>query len=459
MSSLKLFVSHSSRLDDVAQDQFDEDHNWNLLSGTCEKLKQVYGDRIEILVDQDERGLYSSCDWEQRLNEWLAECHAAVILFSKRAHETSDWVKKEATILSWRREVEENFKLIPVLLQGQTGVKDLEKDIWSILHIEKSQCRQSAATCDDIVSAVTTALGEPDVLACKFPQTPFEKLASHVSALLSQDTKAQILEDIWNGLSDNGLKPACHPNNRERFATALSRYLIRDGERCLDIFLSVMDKLRPNPDEEKSEELLKIVRSLWVDAKAAAVIPSSLKQESIVAMSGWLLFHPEPDLKTKHYTIDRYIDRAWPDTDCIKVIPVTSADTEEIKKEIRYSCRMNAMPYPPDVIDQKIAEKKFQLIIFLDAKEENGGIPDPRQLKALAELRATTYPKLIIILAVGARLPQSLEDIALPINGDTGYKQIIIPVIPPLNDAVELEQFSKEQDVKELLNRKYGNRS
>ncbi len=136
MSKLKLFISHSSRLDDIDHDHPDDDYNWRLLRNTCKAIRDYYGDRVEVLVDQD--GLIPGKDWEQRLNEWLAECNKAIILFSRRAIEESNWVAKEATILSWRREIDADFELIPVLLDGETTPEDLQKDFFGILRIGDS---------------------------------------------------------------------------------------------------------------------------------------------------------------------------------------------------------------------------------------------------------------------------------------------------------------------------------
>ena len=49
MSALKLFVSHSSRLDDVEHKHPDQDHNWRLLGETCKAIKDTYGARVEVL--------------------------------------------------------------------------------------------------------------------------------------------------------------------------------------------------------------------------------------------------------------------------------------------------------------------------------------------------------------------------------------------------------------------------
>ena len=50
MTALKLFVSHSSRLDDVEHQYTHNDHNWELLDDTCHAIHDYYGDRVEVLV-------------------------------------------------------------------------------------------------------------------------------------------------------------------------------------------------------------------------------------------------------------------------------------------------------------------------------------------------------------------------------------------------------------------------
>ncbi len=86
----KLFVSHSSRLDDVEHKYTSQDHNWRLLEDTCGAIRRYYGASVRVLVDQD--GLVPGADWNRQLDLWMAECHVALILFSKRAVEKSDCV-------------------------------------------------------------------------------------------------------------------------------------------------------------------------------------------------------------------------------------------------------------------------------------------------------------------------------------------------------------------------------
>jgi hypothetical protein len=71
MSALKLFISHSSRLDDIDHKYTSKDRNWNLLNNTVKAIKKRYADRLDILVDKD--GLIPGDKWEHKLNLWLAD--------------------------------------------------------------------------------------------------------------------------------------------------------------------------------------------------------------------------------------------------------------------------------------------------------------------------------------------------------------------------------------------------
>ncbi|MCK5667393.1 MAG: hypothetical protein KAI17_28090, partial [Thiotrichaceae bacterium] len=58
MGELKLFISHSSRLDEIEPSNDPaENPNLKLLLDVIALIKQEYGDTIEILVDKDEHGL------------------------------------------------------------------------------------------------------------------------------------------------------------------------------------------------------------------------------------------------------------------------------------------------------------------------------------------------------------------------------------------------------------------
>src|SRR4051812_11505565 len=62
----------------------------------------------DVLVDFTE--LQPGVNWPRHLHEWMARCHAAVILLTPDAA-ASNWVLKEATILTWRLSIDSGFQL------------------------------------------------------------------------------------------------------------------------------------------------------------------------------------------------------------------------------------------------------------------------------------------------------------------------------------------------------------
>lgn len=435
MPALKLFVSHSSRLDDVDAGGLPAQHNWDLLKATCDKLEAHYGDRIEILVDLD---LRTADAWEHRLDEWLAECHAAIILFSKRAIESSNWVKKEATILSWRREFDAGFKLIPVMLDQQATPDDLVRDYFRTLRIDASQCVRNAACADDILKGVKQALGEPESL---IGPTPFDALVDSVEKIIAKDVEAATLQAAWNRVSDAPAPHTGQPDSIKRYAQGLARHLLRDGPLALERFLDVLDGLRPQPTRERAEELLKYLRALWVDARAAGCLPAAKLHGEFLALNGELVACAEPQLNTQCFTLERYMERAWPGTDQFKVIPLSKAENlDAVRNELRAKFRPNAASMPPQRIDDAIARDKRHIIILFPAPE--GDFPDARLLQDLETLK-TPYPRLICVFATGA---------TLPVDTPEGVRAIV----PRLEADTEWAQFDKEIEARELIDRKYG---
>ncbi len=446
MGRLKLFVSHSSRLDDMDQEHLSRDHNWKLLADTCALLRQEYGKSIEILVDQDPHGLYPGCDWEYRLNEWLAECHAAIILFSKRALTLSNWVKKEATILSWRHELDPNFTLIPVLLDGQVEPADLEKDLFGALRINTGQCVERAANATDIVEGIKdSAIGPPSALRTTTALTPFDKIERAVSKLLADSADAQILREVWEGLGDSNHKPEWQPSEAGRFSQALARYILRDGDKCLTAFQRVLGNVDIAPDLQHAESLLKRIRSLWVKAEIAGQIPHVIGWKKCLAVNGGLLTFSDDILRTKHFTLDRLIERAWPETDLVEVVTLAEpAGPEAVKDKIRERFNPSRAPIPITLIDRKIKERDGDLIVYMPASEEDGGIPDHRMLGELNRLaNDPTFQRIIIIVGTGPSLPE------------TSGKEIAM-IDPALNVEKEYMQYLSEIEARKLLDRKYG---
>lgn len=436
MPALKLFISHSCRLRPADVDDDEATANWQLLQATCTELATAYGDRVEILVDYD--GLQPSDDWERRLNEWLAECHAAIILFSRRAIEGSNWVKKEAAILSWRAGLEPGFKLFPVLLDQQATPEDLEgDDFFASLAITRAQCVQNATTAEGIRHAIRTRL---DQLLTSFalPQTPFERLREAVATVISEEVRLTSLEYVWT-TSFPGER--LHPS-QSAYADALSRKLLNDGEAALACFQNVLDNALPHPQRERAEELLKFVRALWVDAGAAGLIAASRTHGKLLALNGRHLARSEPALGTCHFTLDRYLERAWPATARIRIIPVSQASSgTAIEQEIRATYARGMAHLTAEEIDRRACRDSWHVVVFVATAACSGEIPDPRLIAELKPLQQR-YPRLIFAFGVGVEMSAELPD-------------GLWPLVPHLSPTTEDDQLAFELDAQALIDRIY----
>lgn len=436
MAALKLFISHSSLLRPNSAADVEAQANWQLLQDTCQALKAEYGDKIDILVDYE--GLHPGDDWERRLNEWLSECHAAIILFSRRAIDESNWVKKEAAILSWRAELDPGFPLFPVLLDQQTTPEELEKEFFGTLRITRTQCISKVTTAEQILAGIKLKLGEHPAILQGTGKTPFERLLEAVESVIFEQVKLSSLEQLWQAIFPGTTLPSTHAG----YASALARHLLNDGEKSLERFQKVLDDTLPHPNRERAEELLKYVRALWVDAGAAGQISAARSHGKCLALNGNYLGHSDPELRTRHFTLDRYLERAWPGTDRIRVIPVSDVSSPEaIQGEIRKAYARGLAQLTNEVIDQRVREDKWHVVIFVSATAWAGEAPDARLVDGLQKLQRL-YRTPVFVFDVGAQQRDDLPD-------------TVESVRPELPLATESEQLLAELDAHELLNNIY----
>jgi len=124
--------------------------------------------RFDVLLDQ--KRLEPGDQWRAKLHVWLATCHAAVILFSRDAVGTkttpgSEWVRKEATILTWRQALDPRLLIVPVLLGDVTpeetrshGLQPLAVD--ELQFVRAPSTKETPANAKLLIKAVVARLGK-----------------------------------------------------------------------------------------------------------------------------------------------------------------------------------------------------------------------------------------------------------------------------------------------------------
>jgi hypothetical protein len=443
MGKLKLFISHSSRLDDDNGAQ-DSDENWALLKGLCDEIRsREFGVEVEVLVDQS---IGSGNDWEKYLNLWLAECHAAIILYSKRALTRSDWVQKEATILNWRWQVEPSFPLLPIFFEDETSIADATDSIWQTIGLDQINsitCHKSPATIVDHISHQNNFKNLLSRLQAQQVSTPFTNVADELKVFLNDNRIFDDLKLAWNSLDDAD-KPSDPIGSIDDLVNNLIRYLLTTPNACLEKLLSFAENLSSREAKERMQEVHGAVRAIWVDAGAASQIPTARDSDKILALNGMHLNTKDRSGQVNHFTVDRYIKKIWHKTNKGIFVPLTDQFTpDKVEIAIWKECGIyDEGTYPaqnsPRIPRLRVrANRKEFIIIFIPAKDAERGIPDSERAQEIVKLQEI-YPKLRTIIGTGEQpLTAELPGIFL--------------IKPALDTEIEDNQYLCDCEIRTIL--------
>jgi hypothetical protein len=166
----RVFISHSAN-------KTEEPTTQAFLDGLIAKLYEC--SEIEVLVDQ--RNLQAGDEWCQRLYSWMGLCDAAVILLSPRAikRENSTWVPREINLLMWRKAIDSDFFIIPVLVSG----------------LERKQIEDNPFVADTNLTQLQFADGLSDTQKIKLVYTELARKASSPTHATVFDPVRVFIED------------------------------------------------------------------------------------------------------------------------------------------------------------------------------------------------------------------------------------------------------------------------
>ena len=409
ISPLKLFISHSSKTEKHLQ----------LLKDVCQALGQ-HGAGFHVLVDENGE-IPVGEEWFCYLAEWMAECDAAIILFSEEAFHESQWVRAEAAILSWRKRIQPNFKLFAILLDGVDPNDYAQDQFFNVIRFADFQhvrdCRSDKQT--EIVQKIKDALGDAQTV-----ETPFQDLITKISDILSKVDR-KVLERTYKRL-DNSHKPLWQSNLD--YSDALARLMLRDPHSALSQLKFVLKELAHIPNfKSGAETLLEMLKGMWVKSDAAAVMACCIKQPfKIYLLNGQ---------EVQDFSGPSYLRRAWAHPNPYKIIAAGSSRTEvEIKETL-----LSAFPN----LNSRMAERRLKaykdpLVLLFSAPESNmhchESYPDHDLLKQIQQ----NFPNVMILIATGEQIPEELKSFATPIE-------------PLLESGEEDQQYIYFDEVKELI--------
>jgi hypothetical protein len=121
MAKAQIFISHSCKDAETAGDlappvdpqALGRLQRLRFAKLVRDQIEQGLNADFEVLLDR--RLLEPGDGWRIKLLRWLGSCRGAVILLSQESIE-SRWVLQEATIATWRKWLNADFELVPVML-------------------------------------------------------------------------------------------------------------------------------------------------------------------------------------------------------------------------------------------------------------------------------------------------------------------------------------------------------
>ncbi|MFF3737275.1 toll/interleukin-1 receptor domain-containing protein [Streptomyces sp. NPDC002566] len=243
------FISHSTRGDAFATTVLEKiaaglrDANWT------------------PLVDQED--LPPGDEWLPEVVDWLARCHAAVILLNDAALE-SHWVRREVNVLMWRRALGSPVYVVPVLLGvpstgmvKKAGLEELRPIQFARVH------NQSEQDADTLATRVLKRFAElPEPAPDDGPMTEWlERLEMRLSEVTRQGALSKAATEL--GLDH---KHVAEVTRRQGGCLFLARQFLLAPPDKMEKALHV---LAPALPQTALRGLIRDLATTWVDEEAA----------------------------------------------------------------------------------------------------------------------------------------------------------------------------------------------
>lgn len=252
MINAKVFISHSARTDDVNRH----------LEAICDCLEAA-GWTVRL----DRTGLDVGDGWRSKLFDWMDEVHAAVLLVSRSALE-SKFVPIELSVLSFRHMREQNFPLLPVLVD-LADCQPLEQGMIGELQLTEIQCL-AAEGPDETATQVALRL-QSQFDSSGRPRTPLEILKQNAAILIKQAkfSEEQLVE-VAHVTAGFSVGDSAHPESI--FADFAHQLVSVDFSIACDALVALADRRTSNSARGCLLELLDLVTPFWVTESEAAKV-------------------------------------------------------------------------------------------------------------------------------------------------------------------------------------------
>jgi hypothetical protein len=408
-----VFISHSSNQDPA-----------KLKAGDPRRasLKRARSVRAAIVKELtkfdvwlDSLRIQAGDPWRLEIFQALYRCSAGIILLDDDAFD-SPWVRQEAIILNFRRRLNPNFILIPVLLD-QGSSDRFDKGDWRPMALRDLMSLKSSpkAVAREIAQRIKN-LSEYE------EDEDLELWVSTLAGNIRRSAKDQP-EHLTAVCEALGIAPEDWAADNASAVGPLARALLTAVPQTVAKVANL--NLRPAvPDQEARREMQRLLVPLWVDPTAAAYAAFALRQRDLERRA--LLNTSDQDIAAEYF--DRAVFCAGA-TIQIRSPDVfgEDADTNQAFVELEHLILQSC---PPPVQQNPTSEEfrdwlrrspYWKPVLFLRARRSSS------QLRKLLDQLAGRFPGLTVFILYSGGVPSAKEASALGVT----------VIDPPLNEAAE----------------------
>ncbi|MFD8436277.1 toll/interleukin-1 receptor domain-containing protein [Streptomyces microflavus] len=272
----EVFISHSAGDDTYAKDVLEA-----VTAGLTAKGH----------VPRVDSGIQPGAPWRDALAHWLYRCGAAVVLLNESALE-SEWVRREVTILMWRRQLGADLFVLPVLLGKVCPAKVKDAGLGELNLIQLARNPGSDELhADDLARQVVDQFADLSaVAAAQASGDPMRSWLQRVMTYMPREPHSGLIEDaVWK------LAGAAYPYSSgepQRPFTDLHgaylllahQFLTADPDRLFEAVCA----LSPALSGDTLDRLYAELRVVWVAIEAARGLlpqPGTTPQEMTILLN------------------------------------------------------------------------------------------------------------------------------------------------------------------------------
>ena len=273
----RIFISHSGKDYAAAPKPGDEE-------AIAQAKRLEYARWVRSAVEQrlraggfevwlDVKSIEPGDIWRARLSRWLGSCDGAVILLNEEAA-ASKWVRKETTILTWRKSLKSSVRIIPALLGGFPASNLEGLGLEDVAELHTARLVSKEMTPENAQLLAEQIVSKLEGLTVDEANTPMTEWIEEVSDILGKVTDLH----FKRAAARFGFEQLDLSHFPDRNLT-MAHYLLHAS---LDSAYDGLVQLHKGLNREWFSKLVDLILPIWVDPEAArnlhAIVTRSREQ-------------------------------------------------------------------------------------------------------------------------------------------------------------------------------------